>query len=354
MSARYQFFDPLPTEQYEALKADIAKRGVLVPVEYDEDGNILDGHHRAQIAAELGIDHPRVIRGGLDEHAKTEHVLKLNLLRRHLGPITWAEGFRRLVELRGVQLGQGARNDRTSATVAEVAREAGINPRTARYRLQVAEDLAGRPDLAAKVDAGELSANVARQRAALAVRKERILADVPLPAGRFATIVADPPWQLAQAGATKADARRFYPTMPPAEITALPIESLAADDAHLWLWAINSLMEEAHQVARAWGFRPVTIVTWCKPRPGIGHYLRNNTEHVILATRGEPMTPPTPPMSTWHMWPSTAHSVKPEPFFDLVREVSPGPRLELFARKPHQGFTAWGNEAGDEDDERAS
>jgi len=81
----YQLLPPLSEEEYAALKEDIAKRGVLVPVEYDEDGNILDGHHRVKICEELGIKNwPSIVRIGMSEEEKTEHVLALNLDRRHL------------------------------------------------------------------------------------------------------------------------------------------------------------------------------------------------------------------------------------------------------------------------------
>src|SRR5690606_13273769 len=75
----------LSQEEYEALKVDIAQRGVQVPVEYDEDGNILDGYHRVRACLELGItDWPKVVRRGLSEEQKIEHALALNLHRRHL------------------------------------------------------------------------------------------------------------------------------------------------------------------------------------------------------------------------------------------------------------------------------
>lgn len=102
MIAPYQLLPPLSPEEYAALRADIAARGVLVPVERDENGAILDGHHRSAIAAELGIEAPAVTRAGLTEAQKREHVLKLNLLRRQLGPIAWAAAFRTLAEARGV------------------------------------------------------------------------------------------------------------------------------------------------------------------------------------------------------------------------------------------------------------
>jgi N6-adenosine-specific RNA methylase IME4 len=172
---------------------------------------------------------------------------------------------------------------------------------------------------------------------------------------RYRTIVADPPWTFESA-ATKADARKHYGTMTLSEIAALPVASMAEDDCHLWLWAVNGMMREAHEVALAWGFRPITLVTWCKPQPGVGYYLRNNTEHCIFATRGEPMVPETKPTSTWFRWPRGAHSSKPDAFYDLVETVSPGPYCEMFARRARLGdWSYWGNQSlGTADMERAA
>lgn len=83
--ALWQLMPELSTEEYAALKADIAARGVMVPVEYDETGAVLDGHHRLRACEELGItEWPRIVRGGLSDEDKLEHVLTLNLARRHL------------------------------------------------------------------------------------------------------------------------------------------------------------------------------------------------------------------------------------------------------------------------------
>ena len=81
----YQVMPDLTGEEYEELKEDIAQRGVMVPIEYDEHGNVLDGHHRLKACAELGIaDFPRVIRAGMSEQEKRTHARKLNMARRHL------------------------------------------------------------------------------------------------------------------------------------------------------------------------------------------------------------------------------------------------------------------------------
>lgn len=81
----YQVMPPLSDGDYAALKADIAERGVLVPVEYDDAGNVLDGHHRLKACAELGItEWPRIVRSGLAADEKRRHARQLNLARRHL------------------------------------------------------------------------------------------------------------------------------------------------------------------------------------------------------------------------------------------------------------------------------
>lgn len=83
--ADYQVMPPLTADEYAELKEDIQRRGVMVPIEFDEDGNVLDGHHRLRICAELGItEYPKVIRAGLTEEQKRTHARKLNMARRHL------------------------------------------------------------------------------------------------------------------------------------------------------------------------------------------------------------------------------------------------------------------------------
>jgi len=108
---------------------------------------------------------------------QVEWALKSNLLRRHLGPVAWAQAFRQLAEARGIQIGQGMRNDRTSDNVAEVdpgparttanvgalAIELGVSPRTARRRLRLADSVSGHPDVATKLDRGEIDGHRAEE-----------------------------------------------------------------------------------------------------------------------------------------------------------------------------------------------
>jgi N6-adenosine-specific RNA methylase IME4 len=164
----------------------------------------------------------------------------------------------------------------------------------------------------------------------------------------FKTIVADPPWEPAL-GATwktrftdKARPHKHYDTMTLEEICKFSVPS--EDQAHLWLWVVNQHIDWGYTVARAWGFEPWNMLTWCKPGLGTGRF-QCNTEHVLICRKGPRHGNPFGPTGgTWFQWERGRHSEKPHEFFRLVERVSPGPYLELFSRVKRDGWTAMGNE----------
>jgi len=99
-----------------------------------------------------------------------------------------------------------------------------------------------------------------------------------LPSGPFRCIVADPPWDYREYGCHdgppkpwhdvnmgwKCVADMGYPTMKTMDIVAMPVAAVADTNAHLYCWTTNKFLREAHEVAEAWGFRPVTLLTWGK------------------------------------------------------------------------------------------
>lgn len=164
----------------------------------------------------------------------------------------------------------------------------------------------------------------------------------------FRCIVADPPWDVMRGPDYNSNGPSKplpYPTMTLAEIEAMPVAGVADKDAHLYLWTINKYIEQSYAIARAWGFKPSCLLTWAKAPHGIGiggTYVQT-TEHVLFARRGRARALRRVD-STWWTWPRGRHSAKPEAFQDMVESVSPGPYLELFARRPRLGWTVWGNE----------
>jgi N6-adenosine-specific RNA methylase IME4 len=181
----------------------------------------------------------------------------------------------------------------------------------------------------------------------------------PLPEGPFTTIVADPPWtytystRRTEAAGTgwHSSAQRHYGTMTMDSIAAMPVADVAAQDAVLWLWVVNPMLPRCIEIAARWGFEYRGLLTWAKtakasperPFIGTGYWLRGSTEHAVLAVRGKPK-PLLRNVPTWFPAPPSRHSEKPEAATRIFETYIDGPRLEMFARRPRDGWTTWGDE----------
>ncbi len=173
----------------------------------------------------------------------------------------------------------------------------------------------------------------------------------------FGTILADPPWQFQnRTGKVAPEHKRLnrYGTMRLDEICALPVEQIAADPAHLYLWVPNALLPEGLKVMEAWGFRYVSNIIWHKIRKdggsdgrGVGFYFRNVTEVLLFGVRGKNARTLDAGRSQVNMIQSRKreHSRKPDEQYKLIEECSWGPRIELFSRGARRGWTVWGNQA---------
>lgn len=171
--------------------------------------------------------------------------------------------------------------------------------------------------------------------------------------GTYRHIVVDAPWRYDIEDRTKAEARRQYSTLTDEQLAHLDVAALAhSDGAVLWCWATNRMLANgrAPALVQAWGFTPLTILTWAKiGQPGVGWRLRSNTEHCIVATIGTPRCPPPgqapASLQEWQRasgGKSRSHSSKPAGFYDLVEAYSPGPYVELFQRQCRLGWDGWG------------
>lgn len=158
---------------------------------------------------------------------------------------------------------------------------------------------------------------------------------------KYRTIVADPPWKVHQPPVWTNGKNRSlpYPTMSLGEIAALPVGDLTEDDAHLYVWTINRYVEATYHIVREWGFRPSTLLVWCK-QPigmGVGGAYALTAEYVVFARKGRGAFQTRHP-TCWWTWPRGQHSAKPDAFLDIVEQVSPGPYCELFSRRARLGW----------------
>jgi N6-adenosine-specific RNA methylase IME4 len=180
-------------------------------------------------------------------------------------------------------------------------------------------------------------------------------------------ILADPPWDFR----TRSDkgkgrsAENHYPTMTMAQLMSLDIARLAAPDAVLLLWTVQTHLHEMPDLQRAWGFKPVTTAfTWAKLNKsvsfpvtlhspaelqalfftGMGYYTRANPEVCLLATRGKPLERKSGAVRQLVISPRREHSRKPDEVHEMVEALFDGPYLELFARAPRAGWRCVGND----------
>ena len=174
---------------------------------------------------------------------------------------------------------------------------------------------------------------------------------------KFATVLADPPWQFQnRTGKMAPEHKRLqrYPTMSLQEIKDLPVEAIVEDAAHLYLWVPNALLAEGMQIMEHWGFTYKTNLIWYKirkdggpDRRGVGFYFRNVTEIILFGVRGKNARTLQPGRSQENIISSRKreHSRKPDEQYELIETCSSGPRIELFARGPRKGWFVWGNQA---------
>ena len=177
-------------------------------------------------------------------------------------------------------------------------------------------------------------------------------------AGRkFATILADPPWQFQnRTGKVAPEHKRLsrYGTMSLDEIRSLPVREISTDTAHLYLWIPNALLPEGLAVMGTWGFKYKSNLVWHKIRKdggsdgrGVGFYFRNVTELLLFGVRGKNARTLPPGRSQVNYMSSRKreHSRKPDEQYPIIESCSPGPYIELFARGDRKGWFGWGNQA---------
>ncbi len=175
----------------------------------------------------------------------------------------------------------------------------------------------------------------------------------------YRTVVVDPPWPSPKAWQGKKErySARDYKHLTIPQIRSLGIPDIAEADSHLYIWSIQSkdshkksldtkmFLEHSFDLARHWGYRPMNLITWGKTGPGTGNYFQVNSEFILFAVRGSlPGLKTGEQRPTWFEASRLEPSEKPDEAYELIERVSPGPRIDIFARKPRGGWDVWGDE----------
>jgi N6-adenosine-specific RNA methylase IME4/ParB-like chromosome segregation protein Spo0J len=358
----------LQRHELKQLEASILAEGCRDALVVWKGRNILlDGHNRYEICEKHGIPFRTTEIEFDNEGSAKVWIIKNQFGRRNLTPYQRAElalamgGLlkeearkRQLASLKqntvvpnSAQRKEGKTHGRTDEELAKIA---GIGKDTIQKSRRIVEKV---PEpVKEQLRRGELSINAAHKdlrQVERAKRKAQVIEQLqrepePFPIGPFRVIVVDPPWRYnCRSQDATHRGRTPFPDMCIEEICRLPVAGLAYKDCVLWLWTTNSFMREAYRCLDAWGFTAKTILTWDKVSMGVGNWLRNVTEHCILAVKGHPIVNLSD-QTTLITEKRREHSRKPETFYGLVESLCPGSKLELFARCKREGWTAWGVE----------
>jgi len=170
--------------------------------------------------------------------------------------------------------------------------------------------------------------------------------------GSYRVILADPPWAFAtfsEKGLGKSP-QGHYTCMSLAEIQALPVYTLAADDCACVMWATAPMLPQAIATMAAWGFTYKSAGAWAKRSStgekwafGTGYCYRSAAEFWLLGTRGHPRAK-VRNVRNLIVAPVREHSRKPPEMRAAIEALWDGPYIELFARERAPRWDVWGNQ----------
>ena len=359
---------PLRLDERAELEASIQQDGCRDPLTV-WSGTVIDGHNRYEICTRLSVPF-EVVEKEFDSKVDALIWIRRNqLARRNLTDDQRAINAERLRQLESQKVKSAAatarnlqrsRSDNVSDhepdkkpkrdTRKEMAENTKLPERKLRGAALVIKE---RPDLADKVEQGEIKmADAVREikRAEVVASLESVDArEQKALKGVYDVIVIDPPWPMQKIDRDERENQVAfdYPTMSEAEMADL--EMPATDDCHMWLWTTHKFLPMALRLSEGWGFKYVCTFVWHKPggfQPiGLPQY---NCEFALYCRKGSPKFLDTKAFPTCFEAPRGGHSEKPEEFYDVVRRVTGGRRIDIFNRRKIEGFDVWGKEAGDE------
>ena len=235
--------------------------------------------------------------------------------------------------------GKNAVTEVNHIVAAPTLAELGLDKRTSMIAQQVGELP---DDVTEAIKEREVTLTEARRQQ----KKAKARKAPPLPLGTYRVLYADPPWKYGdQLTENYGGTQWHYPSMSIKELCDLPIKTLAQDNAVLFLWVTSPLLYEASPLIGAWGFKYKTSFVWDKVKHNMGHYNSVRHEFLLVCTRGSCLPDHGKLFdSVQTIERSAKHSEKPQEFRTIIETLYRGPRVELFARKAHAGWEAWGNE----------
>jgi N6-adenosine-specific RNA methylase IME4 len=352
-----------------ALAQSIAEVGLLHPVVVTPGGVLIAGERRIAACKALEWDEVPITVIDVDKIARGEYAE--NHFRKAFTPSEYADIADELEPVEREQAKERMETGKppsgrfpegqTGNALDKVARAVGKDRKTVQKARAVRDAARADPERFGKLQddmdrTGRVDGPFKRLK--VMTQAEAIRAEPPpLPgSGPYRVIVADPPWpyELRKVDPSHR-ATHPFPQMSIEQICAVDVASIAHEDCILWLWCTNHhIVRCAAPVLDAWGFEEKTVLTWAKDRFGTGDWLRGQTEHCIMAVRGNPIVELTK-QSTVIYGPLRENSRKPDEFYEFVEKLCPAPRYAyLFSRDGRANWDMHGDEAKPEPVEELS
>ena len=353
---------PLRPDELAGLEASIKADGCRDPLVVWGDV-VVDGHNRLEICDRLGLPYKVQVMSFVDRLDAMVWIRRNQLGRRNLTDDQRAVQAEALGELLSeVAIRDRNKRNPSKNVVADVAttfleqkpktrevvaKDAGVSQHKIR---QVKEVKKANPALIAKIASGEVKlADAVREtkKAEIIAKLESIdVKQAKAIQGVYDVVVIDPPWAMEKIERDVAPNQVGfdYPTMSEEEIGNLSIP--CSDDCHVWLWTTHKFLPQALRLLDRWGLKYVCTFVWRKPggfQPiGLPQY---NCEFALYARNGTPKFVDTKAFNVCFQAARGAHSEKPGEFYDVVRRVTAGRRLDMFNRRQIEGFDGWGKES---------
>lgn len=341
----------LTTEEFGLLTVSITNEGCRDPIVV-WGRTIVDGHNRYDICRNLNIPFKTINLDFIDEDDAKRWIIKNQFGRRNLTPFQRAELALKLEPLIAEKakekqvLGGEEKVLQNSVepinTQSEVARAAGISHDTIHKAKVISLEAA--PEIKDSLRKGETSIHAAYMDVMRQRRPHRAVTPPP-PEGKYRCIVIDPPWPVVKIEREERPNQGVeldYSTLSIDEIKDLKIP--ADDMCHIYLWVTQKYLPAGIEILRSWGFKYQCVLTWVKKTGMTPFSWMYNTEHVLFGTRGG-LPLDKLGIKLAFEGESKKHSKKPDEFYEIVRQASPGPRIDMFAREARDGFDVWGFEA---------
>lgn len=356
---------PLKADAFSKLERDICIKGCLDAIR-TWNGTIVDGHHRYAICKANDIEFKVIALEFEDKDEAVIWMIDHQNGRRELEPFQRVEmqmqkedliqrrkNNQHTIHIQKDENGAVARATEADKPSRQLASQAGVSKDTyfrAKYIAQNAPE-----EVKEKLRKGEETIKRAYKNLKKEERIQEVLSslnsieskEVKATQGVYDVITIDPPWDIEGPFGLSNSAGYLplpYPTMSLEEIQALKVP--CAEDCHVFLWTTQKFLPKAFEVLEAWNLEYVCTFTWAKnggPQPlGLPQY---NTEFFLYARKGKPKFIDTKELGTLLEAKRGKHSEKPEAFYDLIRRVTAGRRLDMFNRRAIDGFETWGNEA---------